>query len=322
MPSRGVMTAPFCCSTHGSGPKTARSPVSISRCARRGSGRTFSGICSRVRRRPPARRSNSSDPRDGPDSPDNDARRHDPMPDVVFEGIRDRLSLLPIGLDVTQAVISPDGKTACVVACRPASRISTRTRSTTFDRSARGAAVDDDDGAEGRPAVHCRQQGGLLPRRRPHQHRDGRPARGPAAGVTAEMTVDFSAERSAIFTQAWTLMRDNFYDAAIHGVDWERRASVRRACGGASKPGRDAPAAAVDGRRPEFVPPRRQRASSAGDRRPAGRALRPRRRMKRRAACRDPEIMPLGPVALAAGLATGDVIGTVDGRPTAGANLD
>ena len=25
----------------------------------------------------------------------------------------------------------------------------------------------------------------------------------------------------AVFNQAWTLMRDNFYDPAFHGVDWE-----------------------------------------------------------------------------------------------------
>ena len=34
----------------------------------------------------------------------------------VFDGIRERLSLLPLGLDVNSVDISPDGKTACVIA--------------------------------------------------------------------------------------------------------------------------------------------------------------------------------------------------------------
>src|SRR5581483_5256536 len=35
---------------------------------------------------------------------------------IAFEGIHDRLTLLPTGLDVNSVVISPDGKTAVLVA--------------------------------------------------------------------------------------------------------------------------------------------------------------------------------------------------------------
>jgi C-terminal processing protease CtpA/Prc len=38
--------------------------------------------------------------------------------------------------------------------------------------------------------------------------------------VTAELDVDFNAEKTEVFNQAWTLMRDNFFDPAFHGVDW------------------------------------------------------------------------------------------------------
>ena len=59
--------------------------------------------------------------------------------------------------------------------------------------------------------------------------------------VAAEMDVDFAREKTQVFNQAWTYMRDNFYDPGYHGADWtglradtrERRglAHARRICG-------------------------------------------------------------------------------------------
>ena len=53
---------------------------------------------------------------------------------------------------------------------------------------------------------------------------------GRALGVTAEMDVPFDREKMEVFHEAWTLQRDNFYDPAYHGADWEavRRRSSRR----------------------------------------------------------------------------------------------
>ena len=42
-----------------------------------------------------------------------------------------------------------------------------------------------------------------------------------ALAVTAEMDVDFAREKMEVFRQAWAYLRDNFYDANFHGVDWE-----------------------------------------------------------------------------------------------------
>ena len=47
------------------------------------------------------------------DSSHRDAVRHPP---VVFEGLRSRLSFLPIGLDVVGEVVAPDGKSVVVTA--------------------------------------------------------------------------------------------------------------------------------------------------------------------------------------------------------------
>jgi tricorn protease len=41
-----------------------------------------------------------------------------------------------------------------------------------------------------------------------------------AINVTAELDVDFSEEKMEVFRQAWTYMRDGFYDDKFHGADW------------------------------------------------------------------------------------------------------
>src|SRR5262249_20437084 len=41
-----------------------------------------------------------------------------------------------------------------------------------------------------------------------------------ALNVTAEMDVDFSKEKMEVFREAWTDLRDGYYDANFHGADW------------------------------------------------------------------------------------------------------
>ena len=40
--------------------------------------------------------------------------------------------------------------------------------------------------------------------------------------LTAELDADFAAEKLEVFRQAWSLLRDLFYDEAMHGADWPR----------------------------------------------------------------------------------------------------
>jgi C-terminal processing protease CtpA/Prc len=147
--------------------------------------------------------------------------------DPVFAGIRDRLSIIPAGLDVSDVVISPDAKTAVLVAnaagqtnlyaysldelqtTRPVAR-----QLTTSTGAKRDVQVTTDskevyflDG--GRVQVASIER------------REARPI-----AVTAEMTVDFAEDRVAVFDQAWTLLRDNFFDAGMNGVDWEASRGV------------------------------------------------------------------------------------------------
>jgi tricorn protease len=47
-----------------------------------------------------------------------------------------------------------------------------------------------------------------------------------AINVTAELSVDFSEEKMEVFRQAWTYMRDGFYDEKFHGADWSEVQAV------------------------------------------------------------------------------------------------
>ena len=60
----------------------------------------------------------------------------------------------------------------------------------------------------------------------PVETREARPV-----AVTAELDVDFAQEKMEVFRQAWTYMRDGFYDDKFHGVELGRgaRRSTRRA---------------------------------------------------------------------------------------------
>jgi C-terminal processing protease CtpA/Prc len=39
--------------------------------------------------------------------------------------------------------------------------------------------------------------------------------------VTAEMDIDFAMEKMQVFSQAWSYLRDNFFDADLNGVNWQ-----------------------------------------------------------------------------------------------------
>ena len=38
--------------------------------------------------------------------------------------------------------------------------------------------------------------------------------------ASAELDVDFSHEKLAVFNEAWSYLRDNFFDATMHGANW------------------------------------------------------------------------------------------------------
>jgi Tol biopolymer transport system component/C-terminal processing protease CtpA/Prc len=140
---------------------------------------------------------------------------------IVFDDIRHRISLLPTGVDAALEAISPDGKTL-LLAARAAgqqnlytfsidelSREAPVARQLTSTPGAKSDAVFTPDGKE----VFFLEQGRISV-----ITLDNRQSRRLA--VTAEMDVDFHREKMQVFQQAWSYLRDNFFDPKLNGVDW------------------------------------------------------------------------------------------------------
>jgi C-terminal processing protease CtpA/Prc len=168
------------------------------------------------------------------------AERKKPVPPVkvVFDDIRERLSLLPTGLDVQQAFISPDGKMLVLLAAAAGqqnlyswpldetSRERPVARQLTSTAGRKADVAFTPDSKEIFYLDAGRIQSMALDKR------DAKPL-----AVTAALDVDFAAQKSAAFDQAFRLLRDNFFDPSFHGVDWNaERARIEPYIAGARTP--------------------------------------------------------------------------------------
>jgi tricorn protease len=141
--------------------------------------------------------------------------------DIVYDDIRLRASALPIGLDVARQEISPDGRWLLLTASAAAqqnlyvfpidelSKEPAIARQLTSTPGAKRSAHFTADSKE----VYYLDRGRLfnvtLEKREPK----------PIA-VSAELDLDFSREKMEAFHQAWTYLRDQFFDEKMNGVDW------------------------------------------------------------------------------------------------------
>ena len=140
---------------------------------------------------------------------------------IVFEGIRDRLTLLPLGLNAEEPVISADGKTL-LFAARSANQLGLYTYSL--------------DELSKEPAV-ARQLTSTPGRKTDYAFSpDGKDvfylengtvksitveSRTPKTiAVTAPMQIDFDAEKKVVFEEAWETLNRRFYDANFNGKNW------------------------------------------------------------------------------------------------------
>ena len=164
-----------------------------------------------------------------------------PVPKAVeisFDQIRTRLSLLPVGIDVRYHTISPDGKWVLIIAAvanqlnlyvyplDELSRDPLVARQLTSTAGGKGEAQFSPDSKE----VYYLEQGriNIIPL-------ENRPSR--QLSVAAEMDVDFAREKLEVFQQAWTYIRDNFFDPDFHGANWEAvRAEYAPLAAGARTP--------------------------------------------------------------------------------------
>ncbi|MBS1857513.1 MAG: PD40 domain-containing protein [Acidobacteria bacterium] len=249
---------------------------------------------------------------------------------IVFDGIRDRLSVLPIGLDARLEGISADGKTLLVsataarqenlytysldeLAAEPAVA-----RQVTSTAGAKDDAQFSPDGKE----IFYLEQGRVTVATL--ETRAARPL-----AVTAEMDVDFEQEKSEVFAEAWTYLNDNFFDPKFNGVDWRaQRERFAPLAAGARTPD--------ELRRVISLMIGDLNASHMGISAPAGGGAAGAAFTVGKIGLRfDPaeywasgrfrvrEVIPLGPAALAGGIGPGDYVTAIDGvKLAAAANLD
>ena len=146
---------------------------------------------------------------------------------IVFDGIRTRLSMVPVGVDVGVQALSADGKQVVVT-----SNVAGQTNlfAYTFDEFATDPAVTRQitttpgnksslQFAPDGKSVWFLEQGRIV-----NVTLENRTVRQVA--VRAEVDVDFAREKWDVFYQAWEFLNDNFYDPEFHGADW---AGVRTA---------------------------------------------------------------------------------------------
>ena len=158
--------------------------------------------------------------------------------EINFDQIRRRLTLLPVGIDVNYQTISPDGKWVLMIAAvanqqnlylfplDELSRDPFVARQLTSTAGGKRWAQFSPDSKE----VYYLEQGRIN-----IYTIDNRQTR-PLA-VTAEMDVDFARERLNVFRQAWTYLRDNFFDSNFHGANWDQvRAQYEPLAAGARTP--------------------------------------------------------------------------------------
>lgn len=142
--------------------------------------------------------------------------------DIDFDGIRDRLSLLPIGLSATDPVISPDGKTL-VFAAQVAGE--ENLYSWSLDENAtkppvakqltatRGDKSDVQFMPDSKSIVYL-QDGHVMT-----LSLSGDQAK-PIA-VTAQYEVNFNVEKHVVFQEAWRDLNRWYYNPKFNGQNWD-----------------------------------------------------------------------------------------------------
>jgi Tol biopolymer transport system component len=147
-------------------------------------------------------------------------------PTINFNGIDQRVTLMPVGMEVNDLALSPDGKTVAFLA-----RSGGRKNVFIYPLDAREAVPrqvtasggnksevqfrpETIDGKPGSRSVYYVLNGEI--------HSVSPDGADHAVAIRAELDIDFDREKLAIFNQAWTALRDHFHDRQFNGVDWNK----------------------------------------------------------------------------------------------------
>ncbi len=154
----------------------------------------------------------------------NDERKKTGKPvEIVFDGIRRRLSLLPVGVDVFYQTISPDGKYVLMIAGAvnqtnlylfPLDELSKEPAIARQITSTPGFKTSAQFTPDGKEIFYL--EAGRIQIAPVDPKLSAR-----SLAVTAEMDVDFGREKVQIFQQGWEAIRDHFYDPNYTGADWQ-----------------------------------------------------------------------------------------------------
>ncbi|MEO6778838.1 MAG: LpqB family beta-propeller domain-containing protein [Gemmatimonadaceae bacterium] len=140
---------------------------------------------------------------------------------IVFDHIRERLSLLPVEVDVFDVAMSPDGKFALLTAgaagqtnlyVYPLDDLAKEAGVARQLTSTAGRKSQAQWSPDGKEVFYL--EGGRM-NAISVESRVARPL-----AVSADMDVDFGQEKMEVFTQAWSYLRDNFFNPKMNGVDW------------------------------------------------------------------------------------------------------
>lgn len=244
---------------------------------------------------------------------------------IVFDGIRERATVLPLGLPAEDPHISPDGKTLVF-------RATSAGQENLY-------SYDLDELAKEPPAAHQltstrkrKADVAFTPDSKEIFYLEGGVAtsspletpRPKPIAIAAEMSVDFDAEKRVVFDEAWSTLNRRFYDPAFHGKNWAAlRDQWRPYIEGARTPDElrrninlmigelDASHSGINGGGP--VPPRVGDLGLRFERGPyeAGKGLVVR------------EVIDLGPAAIEGSIKPGERLVAVNGEPVGpGVNLD
>lgn len=141
---------------------------------------------------------------------------------IVFEGIRNRLTLLPLGLSATHPVISPDGKTL-IFAARVAGEENLYSWSLKPNLKAPPVAKQlttthgDKSNMQFMPdskSIVYLQDGHVMKLSLAGDHAKPIP-------VSAQYRVNFNVEKNVVFNEAWSDLNRYYYNADMNGQNWK-----------------------------------------------------------------------------------------------------
>jgi len=141
---------------------------------------------------------------------------------ITFDGIRDRLTFVPVGLSVRNPLISPDGKTVVFLA-ESANHANLYSYSLEENPKEPPIARQLTTSASGKESWYFTPDSkeliyldGGQPRRLTLESHDAKPI-----PVTASYEVDFAQEKQIVFDEAWSTLNRFFYDPQFNGKNWQ-----------------------------------------------------------------------------------------------------